>query len=593
MHWKNSNLFLLIIWLMGSYALTAKAGDGAILEMEFSPTWENQVTQPGQRQTPELQITRMDVLLSRLALQLADGSWVESENWHAFISPGQNRLRAQADGIPAKTFQAIRFTVGLNETEDRQDPNLVPAGHALHPLTNGLHWGWQGGYVFLALEGRWKRDAATWEGFSYHYARAANAVQVVLPVEFRGGGPVTLSVQWDAAKLLEGLDFNRHGNSTHSRQGDPLVPLLAKNIRQSFQVKAVHYDLYQPTVETALAAPARAAPGTHAYSLQVTRRFPALALPADNPLTEEGVRLGQRLFNDPRLSVNNTQSCATCHQQSAAFGDSRRLSLGAEGRPGRRHSMPLFNLGWAAGFFWDGRAATLRQQVLMPIQDQHEMNESLDALPGKIQDLKPLYKDAFGSAEISAESTALALEQYLLTLISQDSRFDRAVRKQATLTEEEKRGLQLFVTEFDPARGLRGADCFHCHGGTLFTDHQYKNNGLQLAADDLGRMAVTKDTADLGKFKTPSLRNIAVTAPYMHDGRFSTLEEVVEHYSTGVRRSENLDPNLAKHPASGLSLTAQEKHDLVAFLKTLTDESFIGTRPAAASAAETKLAKQP
>jgi cytochrome c peroxidase len=171
---------------------------------------------------------------------------------------------------------------------------------------------------------------------------------------------------------------------------------------------------------------------------------------------------------------------------------------------------------------------------------------------------------------------AKALEQFLLTLVSQDSRFDRAARKVAELTESEKRGLRLFVTEFDPKRGLRGADCFHCHGGTLFTSQQFANNGLELSIDDLGRMAVTKNAADRGKFKTPSLRNIARTAPYMHDGRFATLEEVVEHYSSGVRRTDTLDPNLAKHPEGGIQLTTEEKADLVDFLKTLTDESFTG-----------------
>jgi cytochrome c peroxidase len=187
-----------------------------------------------------------------------------------------------------------------------------------------------------------------------------------------------------------------------------------------------------------------------------------------------------------------------------------------------------------------------------------------------------VFAKAFGSAEITTDRIAKALEQFLLTLVSQESRFDRAARKVGELTESEKRGLQLFVTEFDPKRGLRGADCFHCHGGTLFASQPFASNGLELAEDDLGRMAVTKNAADRGKFKTPSLRNVALTAPYMHDGRFNTLEEVVEHYSSGVRRSATLDPNLAKHPEAGIQLTAQEKADLVAFLKTLTDESFTG-----------------
>jgi cytochrome c peroxidase len=186
---------------------------------------------------------------------------------------------------------------------------------------------------------------------------------------------------------------------------------------------------------------------------------------------------------------------------------------------------------------------------------------------------------AFGSPGVTVDRLARALEQFLLTLVSQESRFDQAARKLTTLTESEKRGLQLFVTEFDPKNGVRGGDCFHCHGGTLFTSPAFANNGLPLAPDDIGRMEVTGKETDKGLFKVPSLRNIALTAPYMHDGRFATLEEVVEHYSSGMRRSATLDPNLAKHPEAGIQLKPEEKADLVAFLRTLSDETF--TRPAA------------
>jgi cytochrome c peroxidase len=295
------------------------------------------------------------------------------------------------------------------------------------------------------------------------------------------------------------------------------------------------------------------------------------------PMSEAGIELGRRLFHDTRLSINGTQSCASCHDQKLAFADARRFSLGAEKQVGKRNAMPLFNLAWGSSFFWDGRAATLREQVLMPIQDHAEMNETLPNVIAKLQNEREAFQKAFGTPEITADRLAAALEQFLLTLISQDSKYDRAARKVAELNESEKRGLQLFVTEFDPKRGLRGADCFHCHGGTLFVSSQFANNGLDLAADDIGRMAVTKNAADRGKFKVPSLRNIALTAPYMHDGRFSTLEEVVEHYSSGVRRSDTLDPNLAKHPEAGIQLTATEKADLVAFLKALTDETFTQT----------------
>ena len=559
-----------------------------IFELEIQPILATgpKFSSPEKKSSASSEIQRLDFLLSKLALQRADGTWLESADWFAFYSLEKGRLKARAEGIPAGKYTAIRFDVGLPPEADQSDPNQRPVDHALHPDVCGLHWGWQGGYVFMALEGRWGRPDASQGGFSYHLAKAPNAVHVVIPVDFQGGGPLTVKLRLDASRLLQGVDFAHHGTSTHSRDGDPLVPLLRKNIEQAFSLQAVHYDLYQTATSIKPTLSSASAPSEF-YNLAITSRFPQVSLPADNPLTRQGVALGEALFHDPRLSINNSQSCASCHQRNVAFADSRKFSLGAEGQLGKRQAMPLFNLAWEQAFFWDGRAKTLREQVLLPIQDKHEMNETLERVVTKIADQKEAFLAAFGTADITPELIAKALEQYLLSLISQESRFDRAVRKVAHLTEEEKRGLQLFVTEFDPSRGLRGADCFHCHGGTLFTDHQFKNNGLDLIPSDLGRMQVTGLEADKGKFKTPSLRNIAVTAPYMHDGRFTTLEEVVEHYSTGVQRSENLDPNLAKHPDAGLQLTKEEKQALVAFLKTLTDEDFI------ASPAPSELAHRP
>ncbi|NKB23274.1 MAG: c-type cytochrome [Kiritimatiellae bacterium] len=169
----------------------------------------------------------------------------------------------------------------------------------------------------------------------------------------------------------------------------------------------------------------------------------------------------------------------------------------------------------------------------------------------------------------------LALEQYLSTFISQNAKFDKAARTKMAFTPEEKRGLILFVTEHDPVRGQYGDNCFHCHGGNLFSNHKFVNNGLDVVFTDLGRYLMTSNAADKGKFKVPSLRNTAITAPYMHDGRFKTLEEVIEHYNSGVRRSATLDPNLAKHPPEGLNLSEADKKALVAFLKTLTDEKYM------------------
>jgi cytochrome c peroxidase len=529
------------------------------------------------------QVTRLDCLLSELALQKQDGTWLESRDWFAYLSATSGRLTAQGSGIPAGEYQGLRFHIGVNEVTNKSDPHRYEPDHPLNPQVNGLHWGWQGGYIFLALEGRFPNGGKE-DGFSYHIANAPQLMTVELPVEFRGGRPLTLALEFDVQRVLEDIDFAKDGTSTHSREGDELAARLKTNIEHAFRVRSINYDVYQkPTYASATSPLPR---GTHALTPAMTQRFPKVQLPADNPLTQEGVELGRQLFHDNRLSVNCTQSCASCHDQTHAFADERRFSLGAQQQTGRRNAMPLFNLAWQQAFFWDGRAATLREQVLMPIQDAHEMNETLPNVIARLSadpQCENAFNQVFGSKEITSERIAKALEQFLLTLVSQESRFDRAARKVAALTESEIRGLQLFVTEFDPKRRLRGADCFHCHGGTLFTSQTFANNGLALADNDLGRMTVTQNAADRGKFKTPSLRNIARTAPYMHDGRFATLEEVVEHYSSGVRRTSTLDPNLAKHPESGIQLTTQEKSDLVAFLKTLTDESFVGGSSATAA----------
>jgi len=239
--------------------------------------------------------------------------------------------------------------------------------------------------------------------------------------------------------------------------------------------------------------------------------------------------------------------------------------------------MPLFNLAWKPSFFWDGRAASLREQVLIPIEDHRELNEDLANVVTKLE-ADPAYKagfaEAFGGPGISSERLAIALETFLLSLVSHDSKFDRARRGEATLTDLEQRGFELFMTEREPRSGQFGGDCFHCHGGALFTDHQFRNNGLLIDAADPGRGEVTGLALDQGTFSTPSLRNIALTAPYMHDGRFATLEEVLDHYSAGVQRTRTLDPNLAKHPDGGLGLSPEEKRALIAFLRTLTDDQF-------------------
>jgi cytochrome c peroxidase len=319
------------------------------------------------------------------------------------------------------------------------------------------------------------------------------------------------------------------------------------------------------------------------YELDIPDWLPRPALPEDNPLTEAGVKLGRQLFYDPILSSDGTMSCATCHRQELAFTDGRAVSTGVLGLEGRRSSMSLVNMVFRTnGFFWDGRSKTLEEQALVPVEDHLEMNENWGAVVAKLQahgEYPELFREAFGidrKKEITKELTVKAIAQFERTLISGYSRFDRVVwMNEGWFTDSEQRGKQLFF--FEPVTDHPG--CSHCHFDPLFTDNSFKNNGLDSVANltdfaDLGLGGVNNNLYDNGKFKVPTLRNIALTAPYMHDGRFATLEEVLDHYSAGGHGLVNEDTNILPFP-----LTEQQKQDLIAFLKTLTDESFL-TNPA-------------
>lgn len=307
--------------------------------------------------------------------------------------------------------------------------------------------------------------------------------------------------------------------------------------------------------------------------------YPHYAVKADNQLTLEGIALGRFLFYDPILSGDSTQSCASCHNQSRAFTDSRRFSVGITGAVGTRNSMPLFNLMWHPSFFWDGRSPSLREQVIDPIEDPTEMNSSMEDVLVKLNKSK-FYRDhfykAFGELPIKTEHYAKAMEQFLFSMISFDSEFDKFFRSEPNnFSASANNGRRIFFAE--PSDG--GADCFHCHGNIHFADFTMSNNGLNQVHTDQGFGRVTGNSFDVGKFKVVSLRNVELTAPYMHDGSFNTLEEVIDFYAQGVHpTSPNLDPKMDEIP-QGLNLSQQDKADLIAFLKSLTDNTFI-TNPA-------------
>lgn len=317
------------------------------------------------------------------------------------------------------------------------------------------------------------------------------------------------------------------------------------------------------------------------YELEIGD-FPTPDLPLDNPLTIAGVQLGRMLFYEPMLSKDGSQACADCHKQEEVFSDMRQFSIGVEELPGKRQAMVVMNLAWHQnGMFWDGRAPKVRDQSLKPIQDPLEMNETLPNAVAKLSADKK-YTDqftrAFGDATITPERMSLAMEQFMLTMVSNNAKYDRYLRGEVTLTAAEERGRVIFFTEFDPFGSSKGGECFHCHAGHNFTNDEFMNNGLDTEAEqqDSGRMNVTMDVADKAKFKTPSLRNIELSGPYMHDGRFTSLEQVIDHYDHGVKNSPNVEGLLHYNlDPGGLQMSPQDKADLVAFLKTLTDQEFL------------------
>jgi cytochrome c peroxidase len=574
----------LVLGLACTYAASA-----ATLQVEINPQFSGQNLQPASFRYHTaagecFSVTRVSYLVSDFALQCDDGHWLEFSNAVAWLDFDQNRNAFHLPPMPPGNFLSLRFTVGLSPALNHLNITNFPAGHPLNPDVNGLYWGWQGGYIFMALEGLWRNSAGELDGWAYHLARDTNAVRITLPISCEITNQTKVTLDFDLDSLLNAprpLSFARDGSSTHSRDGDPVAAALVENLPGAFRVRRIS-ALTAAELAAAdpkpLYLPARFTP----YSFQMSPIFPLPDLPRDNPLIVERVDLGRKLFFDQRLSINGAQSCADCHLPDKAFTDARRLARGAEGKDGTRRVMSLFNLAWKREFFWDGRVSSLREQVLLPIQNPLEMHQSLSNLVLKLATPGVVYPDgfmrAFGSPEITNEKVSLALEAYLLTLTSFDAKFDRVLSGVEKFTPEEQRGFELFSTEYDPRRGQYGADCFHCHGGALFQSQTFANNGLDAEFADLGREKITGRPADAGKFAVPSLRNVALTGPYMHDGRFQTLEEVVAHYCTGVKRSATLDPNIAKHPDGGVPLTAADQHALVAFLKTLTDEKLLAEK---------------
>lgn len=288
----------------------------------------------------------------------------------------------------------------------------------------------------------------------------------------------------------------------------------------------------------------------------------------NNKLTQAGFELGRTLFYDVRLSKDNTISCGSCHAQFAAFSHlDHPLSHGINGLFGTRNAPGIFNMAWKPAYFWDGGVINLESQPINPIENPVEMDETIAdvvAELGAIEAYKQLFKNAFGDETVNSQRIFKALAQFMGAMVSANSKYDKYTRGEhgGSLTEQELHGLELFRNK-----------CGSCHTEPLFTDYSYRNNGLvpDPGLNDSGRAHITANPGDRYKFMVPSLRNVDLTRPYMHDGRFNTLDAVLENYRTGIFPSASLDTALK----NGIVMTDDEKEDIIAFLKTLSDNTFI------------------
>lgn len=304
--------------------------------------------------------------------------------------------------------------------------------------------------------------------------------------------------------------------------------------------------------------------------LKLPANFPVpLNNMSNNPITRDGFMLGKKLFYDPILSRDNSISCGSCHNQGSAFTHHRHdISHGIDDLLGRRNSLPIQNLLWQPHYFWDGGVHAIDLISLNPIQNPVEMDEKPDNIIKKLNEdaiYPALFRKAFHTDKITSGQFLQAMSQFMAMLISANSKYDQYKRGEVNLTPDENEGLQIFNKK-----------CSQCHQGELFSDFSFRNNGITNDFSfDKGRYEISLLTDDMGKFKVPSLRNIAKTAPYMHNGQFTTLASVLEHYNSGIKNSPTLDPSLKSGNKLGISLSDDEKNKIIQFLNTLTDEEFI------------------
>lgn len=290
---------------------------------------------------------------------------------------------------------------------------------------------------------------------------------------------------------------------------------------------------------------------TTSYTIPIPKGFPYMIIPPDNPTTLEGIQLGRMMFYDPIIDRENRRSCGQCHQQEFSFSSDT-------------NSQPLVNLAWNNKYLWNGRIGGVLENIML-FEVEEFFQTDLSRINADIR-YRGLFKKTFDADTITSKEIAYALAQFMRTIISNNSKWDLYLNGKIDLNEQEENGRDIYFTE--------KGDCFHCHGTILLTDNYFHNNGLD-SIPASGRAEITQKQKDAGKFKTPTLRNIEMTAPYMHDGRFATLDAVIDFYCTGVKWSPTIDPMMKKVKQGGVHLSDDQKADLLAFLKTFTDNSLI------------------
>jgi cytochrome c peroxidase len=499
-------------------------------------------------------VDRFRYYVSGVRLERTDGSVVEMDAVHYRDAADPGTSTFTLEDVPGGSYVALSLLIGLDAAHNEWGalPD-TPENAAMRwpaSLGDGYHYAW--------LEGRYRDETGAAAPYAVRTGRIDdgvnfddNLVRLVVPTSALvvDEGPVTLDVEVNVNAWFDDPPFDLAENA--DMVADPAAQAALRDNAS---------DLLDPVI-IELEPVSFTFPGAEP---------PVMPEPAGNPTTRQGIQLGRLLFYDPILSGDSTLACAGCHVQERAFGDPRRLSVGIGGERTPRHAPTIINPGWIRDLFWDGRSPSIEDQAIHPVENPIEMAADWDDVVADIQahpTYPALFRQVFGTSTIERDLVLKAIAQFERSLISRSSRYDRWLRGQESFTAQEERGWAIFHSE--------SADCFHCHHpNELFTTNQFINIGLDSVVVDPGLGGIDGDPNHLSQFRVPTLRNVGVSAPYMHDGRFATLEEVLEHYRTGGKAgTANVSPLI--RTGVGLPLSDQDIEDIIAFLHTLTDESFL------------------